>query len=185
MDLINNLNSIKLLSISEKFNVYPDQDVTLDEFVQIMTKVMAESSLSDRDNFIESLVDLFYRAKQTSSKTIKFEQLTAYLIEHEIEQAHSGTQSYADMRYTESTDIKDKTTHNNYIEKIFYFSQIDKVILFEQSMRLIRIYHAPTMKWEKDIQCVGVILAIEYCPDKNAIAVSLSDRTIIFFDTAN
>jgi hypothetical protein len=73
MDLINNLNSIKLLSISEKFNVYPDQDVTLDEFVQIMTKVMAESSLSDRDNFIESLVDLFYRAKQTSSKTIKFE----------------------------------------------------------------------------------------------------------------
>ena len=91
MDLINNLNSIKLLSISEKFNVYPDQDVTLDEFVQIMTKVMAESSLSDRDNFIESLVDLFYRAKQTSSKTIKFEQLTAYLIEHEIEQANSGT----------------------------------------------------------------------------------------------
>jgi len=27
------LNSIKLLSISEKFNVYPEQDVTLDEFV--------------------------------------------------------------------------------------------------------------------------------------------------------
>jgi len=89
------------------------------------------------------------------------------------------------MRYTESADIKDRTTHNNYIEKIYYFQQIDKVILFEQNMRLIRIYHAPTMKWEKDIQCVGVILAIEFCPDKNAIAVSLSDRTIIFFDTAN
>jgi len=34
---------------------------------------MAESKLRDKDNFIESLVDLFYRAKQTSSKTIKFE----------------------------------------------------------------------------------------------------------------
>jgi len=89
------------------------------------------------------------------------------------------------MRYTESLDIKDKTTHNNYIEKIFYFQQIDKVILYEQNMRLMRIYHAGTMRWEKDISCVGVILAIEFCSDKNAIAVSLSDRTIIFFDTAN
>jgi hypothetical protein len=52
-------------------------------------------------------------------------------------------------------------------------------------MRLMRIYHAGTMRWEKDISCVGVILAIEFCSDKNAIAVSLSDRTIIFFDTAN
>ncbi len=146
---------------------------------------MAESRLSDRENFIELLVDLFYRAKKTHSKTIKFEQLTAYLIDHEIEQANTATQSYADMRYTESLDIKDKTTHNNYIEKIFYFQQIDKVILYEQNMRLMRIYHAGSMKWEKDISCVGVILAIEFCSDKNAIAVSLSDRTIIFFDTAN
>jgi len=28
-----------------------------------MSKVMAESSLRDKENFIESLVDLFYRAK--------------------------------------------------------------------------------------------------------------------------
>lgn len=41
------------------------------------------------------------------------------------------------------------------------------------------------MKWEKDISCVGVILAIEFCSGYNAIAVSLSDRTIIFFDTSN
>lgn len=59
--------------------------MTLDEFVEIMKKVMAESRLSDRENFIELLVDLFYRAKKTHSKTIKFEQLTAYLIDHEIE----------------------------------------------------------------------------------------------------
>jgi len=34
------------------------------------------------------------------------------------------------MRYVES-DIKDKTSHNSLIEKIYYFSQIDKVILYE------------------------------------------------------
>lgn len=52
-------------------------------------------------------------------------------------------------------------------------------------MRIVRIYDAKTMQIEKSIQCVGVILAIEFCPDKNAIAVSLSDRTIVFFDTVS
>lgn len=52
-------------------------------------------------------------------------------------------------------------------------------------MKMIRIYDAVTMNIEKSIQCVAVILAIEYCIDKNALAVSLSDRTIVFFDTKN
>jgi len=38
------------------------------------------------------------------------------------------------------------------------------------------------MRCELDITCPGVILAIEFAPDKNAICVSLSDRTILFFD---
>ena len=50
---------------------------------------------------------------------------------------------------------------------------------------MMRIYDAFTMKNEGDIQCTNIILAIEFAPDKNAICVSLSDRTIIFFDTSS
>jgi WD40 repeat protein len=50
-------------------------------------------------------------------------------------------------------------------------------------MRSMRIYNAQTMKNELDIQCPGVILGIEFIPDKNTIAVSLSDRSIIFYDS--
>jgi WD40 repeat protein len=181
---MSNLNSSKLLSLSAKFQLYPDQVVMLEEFVEIMETVMADAVISDKDDFIQQLVDLFYRCKKTSSKTLKFEQLTAYLIDHEIQTTGSGTHGNVDMRYVES-DIKDKTTHNSFIEKIYYFASIDKVILYEQNMRLVRIYDARSMRLIKDIPCVGVILAIEHCPNKNAIAVSLSDRTIIFFDTAN
>jgi hypothetical protein len=49
-------------------------------------------------------------------------------------------------------------------------------------MKTMRIYDALTMRLEMDILCAGVILAIEYAPDKNAICVSQSDRTIIFYD---
>jgi hypothetical protein len=50
-------------------------------------------------------------------------------------------------------------------------------------MRIMRIYNAATMKNELDINCPSIILAIEFLPDKNAIAVSLSDRSIIFYDS--
>lgn len=85
------------------------------------------------------------------------------------------------MDYYES-DIKDPTVHNNYIEKIHYFQHIDKVILYEQNQKLIRIYHGQTMAKERDISCPGVILAVEYVSDKNSICVSLSDRSLLFFD---
>ena len=38
MELLQNLNSIKLLAISEQFNMYPDQTVTVEEFIEIMLK---------------------------------------------------------------------------------------------------------------------------------------------------
>ena len=52
-------------------------------------------------------------------------------------------------------------------------------------MKIMRIYEGSTMKIEMDIICPGVILAIEFAPDKNAICVSLSDRTILFYDAGN
>ena len=52
-------------------------------------------------------------------------------------------------------------------------------------MRFMRIYDGVTMRNELDIQCPGVILAIEFAPDKNAICVSLSDRSILFYDASS
>jgi hypothetical protein len=48
------------------------------------------------------------------------------------------------MEYRES-HISDKTPHNNYIEKIHYFPQIDKVVLYELNMKILRIYDGATM----------------------------------------
>lgn len=90
--------------------------------------------------------------------------------------------------YTENTDIVDRISHNSNIEKIFYFEEIDKVLLYAQGQEIIRIYDASKMKQDaKDatITCPSKILAIEYIPDKKAIAVSLSDRSILFYDASN
>ena len=52
-------------------------------------------------------------------------------------------------------------------------------------MKFVRIYNGNTMKLELTISCPGVILAIEYVSDKNAICVSLSDRTFLFYDASS
>ncbi len=122
------MNSIKLLAVSEAFEAYPNMQVDVDQFVKIMKQVLEDTSLSKREEFVQDLVDLFYRANKNRSVTIQFEDLTSFLIEHEIETFKSG--GNLNMNYFESS-IVDTTTHNNYIEKIFYIQQIDKVVLYE------------------------------------------------------
>lgn len=187
LDIIMNLNSLKLLAISKQIEFYPNEEVDLTQFVDIMKSVLADTKLSNRDDFIQSLVDLFYRCNKNSGQTIKFEDLTSYLIEHEIQQFTSQATGM-NTNYTENTDIVDKISHNSNIEKIFYFEEIDKVLLYAQGQEIIRIYDASKMRQDaKDatITCPSKILAIEYIPDKKAIAVSLSDRSILFYDASN
>jgi len=52
-------------------------------------------------------------------------------------------------------------------------------------MSLVRIYDAVKMKAEPSIKCKNVIHAIEFLPERNAIAISLSDPTIRFYEVLN
>jgi hypothetical protein len=83
--LINNLNSIKLLAVSEAFEAYPNQQVDVDQFVKIMKQVLEDSRLVKKEDFVSNLVDLFYRANKSHGPTIQFEDLTSFLIDHEID----------------------------------------------------------------------------------------------------
>jgi WD40 repeat protein len=51
-------------------------------------------------------------------------------------------------------------------------------------MKTLRIYNGETMKFEHDILCPDSILAVEFLPDKNSIAVSISNRSILFYDSS-
>ena len=117
----------------------PGEEVDLDQFVKIMKEVLKDTVLCERDEFISELRDMFFRINKENDDTIQFQDLTTYLIDHEIafdpELGTNGgfnasNSTGLNMDYQESS-IRDPTTHNNYIEKIYYFQQIDKVILYE------------------------------------------------------
>ena len=52
-------------------------------------------------------------------------------------------------------------------------------------MRTVRIYDAFSMRLVTDVPCPAVVLAIEYIPDRNVLAVVLSDKTILFLDAGS
>lgn len=179
LDLINHLNSMKLLAISEAFDRFPKGCVDVDHFVNIMKDILSDTQLMDRPEFVSELVDLFYRASATKT-SIMFEDLTSYLIEHEIESSKPLEKSNFD--YYESK-IVDQTTHNNYIGKIYYIDQLDKMLLYEHNNKAMRIYDGKTMRLKNDVVCSDTILAIEFISKKKLIAVLLSNKKINFHDT--
>lgn len=129
IDLIFNLNSIKLLQISEHFEMLPQEEADLEQFVKIMREVLKNTKLHDRPEFVSELVDLFYRVNCENDLTIKFEDITTYLIDHEIAfDPELGTNggfnasnaTALNMEYYE-VPLKNPRPHNNYIEKIHYF----------------------------------------------------------------
>ena len=49
----------------------------------------------------------------------------------------------------------------------------------------MRIYEGVSMKLVHEVPCPATILAIEFIHDKNAVAVCLSDRSILFYEAMN
>ena len=49
-------------------------------------------------------------------------------------------------------------------------------------MKIMKIYDGLTMKLVGEVECNASILAIEFISDRNAIAVNLSNRSILFYD---
>ena len=70
-----------------------------------MKEILEDTKLTMREEFVSDLVDLFYRANKTHGDTIKFEDLTSYLIEHEINQFKNVNSMQ--MMYQESKNVTD------------------------------------------------------------------------------
>ena len=47
-------------------------------------------------------------------------------------------------------NMHDATSHNNQIDKIYYFYQVERIALFEQNMKILRFYDARDLKHLKD-----------------------------------
>ncbi len=154
IDLISNLNLMKMISVSEAFDKFPSGKVDVETFINIMKEVLSDTQIVRREAFVSEMVDLFFRAKSDEKKHMQFEDFTTYLIEHEIDGSEQRNED-ANM-YTEA-NIRDSSTHN-YIGQIYYMEELDKILMCEQGMKLLRVFDGSSMKLIRDIKCEAAIL---------------------------
>jgi hypothetical protein len=69
----------------------PGEEVDVEQFVRIMQELMKDTTLVDREEFISIIYDLFYRINKENDDCISFEDITTYLIDHEIAFDSTGT----------------------------------------------------------------------------------------------
>jgi len=168
----------------------PKEGVDVEQFVKLMQELLKDSQLVYNEEFVTVLVDLFFRINKENDDDIKFEDITTYLIDHEIafdaETSGACTGQMNQMEYFPAEIDKTKLVpHHNYIEKVLYFQQIDLVFLYEENQRNIKLYEGSTLHFLHEIPMPFSILAIEFIADKNSICVSLSNRTFMFFEAQN
>lgn len=63
-----------------------------------------ENDFAWKEDFEEKVVDLFFRSNKMRKELIKFDDLTAFLIEHEIETSIEGV-SDSDKLYKENKEV--------------------------------------------------------------------------------
>ena len=124
------------------------------------------------------LVDQFSRIDVKGNSTISFNDISSYIME-------LGNDVRIDknsFKYTESNH-QDKTIHYNYIEKAHYIQSRDEILFYEQSMKTVRVYDPIAITKKHDYSVTGTILSIEFIDQYDHIAVSLSNRDLIFLET--
>lgn len=181
-DLNTMMNQGRLMHLKLDMDKFPDQALTLEDFVIVMKEVVQGNLIVDELMLISQLMDNFYRIDVHNTGKVSFDMVSSYLIEQEIMAEMNKERT---LLYRPSGAL-DESRHDNYIDKLFYFNSIDKMGVMEQNMRTLKIYNAETIRYEKTyLVTSGIALGAEYIQEFHVIVITSSDKSLLIFSAAN
>ena len=181
-DLNNMMNQGRLMHLKLDMDKFPDQALTLDDFVIVMKEVIQGNMSTDELTLISQLMDNFYRIDVHNTGKVTFDMVSSYLIEQEIMAEMNKERT---LLYRPSA-TSDESRHDNYIDKLFYFNSFDKLGVMEQNMRTLKIYNAETIRCERTyLVTSGIALGAEYIQEFHVIAITSSDKSMLIFSATN
>lgn len=181
-DLNTIMNQGRLMHLKLDMNKFPDQALTLEDFVIVMKEVIQDNAEIDELTLISQLMDNFHRIDVHNTGKVTFDMVSSYLIEQEIMAEMNKERT---LLYRPSTAV-DESRHDNYIDKLFYFPSYDKLGVMEQNMRTLKVYNAETMRYEKTFMVTsGIALGAEYIQEFHVIVITSSDKSLLVFSATN
>jgi WD40 repeat protein len=156
--------------------------VTLAQFTALMIAYLHTKSKkrSDQDILLmrKQLGDLFGNIDVSGQGTIGWELFTNFIVNSNT----SGLVNRVDpvKKWTPSLV---STQHSHAIDQMFYFSRLDRLVLFEQNQRSFKIVNPATLKVETEVfGHRGVLLGAAHVSHRNLLATSSNDLRISFWD---
>jgi WD40 repeat protein len=177
-DLNTMMNQGRLMHLKLDMDKFPDQALTIEDFVIVMKEVIQGNIEFDDLTLISQLMDNFYRIDVHNTGKVTFDMVSSYLIEQEIMAEMNKERT---LLYRPSSTI-DESRHDNYIDKLFYFKSFDKLGVMEQNMRALKIYNTETMRHERTyLVSTGIALGAEYIQEFHVIVLTSSDKSMLVF----
>ena len=116
-DLNNMMNQGRLMHLKLDMDKFPDQALTIEDFVIVMKEVIQGNVEVDELTMISQLMDNFHRIDVHNTQKVTFEMVSSYLIEQEIMAEMNKERT---LLYRPSVTI-DESRHDNYIDKLLMF----------------------------------------------------------------
>ena len=181
-DLNTMMNQGRLMHLKLDMDKFPDQALTVEDFVIVMKEVIQGHIEIDEITLVTQLIDNFHRIDVHNTGKVTFDMVSYFLIEQEINAEMNKERT---LLYRPSSAV-DESRHDNYIDKLFYFNSIDKIGVMEQNMRTLKIYNAETIRYERTyLVNSGIALGAEYIQEFHVIVVTYSDKSMLVFNAGN
>ena len=185
IDLMMTLNSDSLSTLKQQFAQFGDElDVV--QFVSVMQEHLPRGvSRRERIRLIANLSELFAQVDVNGDERMEWDELTSFIVE---EQRSNGVGEAPPPKYRQVSPLIDQNRirSEQSIEKVYYVSALDVLVLCESPAPLVSIYRPKTVDCLHELKGhKAEVLALEHIEEAGCLVTSGADLALCWWDVAS
>lgn len=178
---INLLDYRKLSKIKKDFKL-KKEGLQIHQFINIMLHHLPE--IEDQVSLVSSLNELFAEIDVNDDKHLEWDEFSNYIIEIGLAQKDQGFVEI--IKNYKPSEWRDTVKHDNDIEYSSFFSTTKHLLVTERDNKKFKIYNMKNGKFEREVKGhTGAIISACHILEKNIVATSSNDMTIILWEDTN
>lgn len=183
MDIMMMLDTEKVSDLRQEFEK-AQGGLTLVEFVHVMIHFLIKEDAgalepAEEKAMVANLCDLFAQIDVNGDGSMEWTEFTSFIVESGI--AQKDNQLNAIQLYHQSA-WEDPSKHYSMIDKLYYFDQIDKLVICETGCRQLKIYNARCQLQHTIERNAGIVLSATHLSSLNQYAIASSDLQLSIYD---
>jgi hypothetical protein len=171
-----------LSKLRAAFQLHHDA-VDVVRFVEVMLEHLDDHG-QDEEELTRMFCELFTQIDIGATDTLTWNDFTSYVVGAASGSAdnEAGSQNIDIQTYVPSRTV-DQTKHSNAIEQVFYFSDLDRLVVCERGQRSFKLYHPKSLTLDREVfGHRGCVMGAALVTGRHYMATCSNDLTICFWD---